>query len=182
MFTIKAKNKDVTITGFDIASKRDVKSNVKVYTRTGDYEGNEKNASGWKKVFSSTQNLTTKNLSKLDMDAKQVTISAGETQSFYIYCKKGMLFARGDYKKLGNVFADDGVIEVSEGRASKRPFNNYKDYGQMMGVIRYVCTIISFASDVFTTTHSHIVSVFLCCWLQVPRLEPCSFHCKQSLG
>eukprot|EP01082_Thalassiosira_pseudonana_P009539 g8613.t1 g8613 contig3:495248-497968(-) len=137
MFTIKAKNKDVTITGFDIASKRDVKSNVKVYTRTGDYEGNEKNASGWKKVFSSTQNLTTKNLSKLDMDAKQVTISAGETQSFYIYCKKGMLFARGDYKKLGNVFADDGVIEVSEGRASKRPFNNYKDYGQMMGVIRY---------------------------------------------
>jgi len=140
MFTIKAKAGDITIKSFDIFGKKDSTEEVKIYTRQGSYEGHEYTESEWELIFDEDVELKKNVLSDLKGLAKDVTISAGLKQAFYIWSKKGMLYT--EVKEKGVNFDGDDALAVYTGIAIKNLFQKVVGNAEFRGRIRYVSSFM----------------------------------------
>ena len=135
MFTIEAIS-DLTITSFDISSKKKANSQVMVYTRGGDYSGHETNSDEWELILDRTIQLDNKKTTSIgDLD-RGVSVPAGSAQSFFIWTKNGMLYTKSE--AAGTPFASDPSLVIKEGIGMKNLFDKATGTGKFSGVIRYV--------------------------------------------
>eukprot|EP00579_Thalassiosira_antarctica_P005540 CAMPEP_0201896230 /NCGR_PEP_ID=MMETSP0902-20130614/44179_1 /ASSEMBLY_ACC=CAM_ASM_000551 /TAXON_ID=420261 /ORGANISM="Thalassiosira antarctica, Strain CCMP982" /LENGTH=126 /DNA_ID=CAMNT_0048428759 /DNA_START=122 /DNA_END=502 /DNA_ORIENTATION=- len=120
---------------FDVVGKKNANGKCKVFTRAGDYQGHEEDESGWELILDKTvemkQNVHS-NLGALDRD---VTIPTGSRQAFYIFCRKGMLYTRGNTD--GSPFDSDGSLVINDGIGTRRLFQKVTGNAQYSGWIRY---------------------------------------------
>lgn len=134
MFKVEAKQ-DVVITGFNVVSKKDTANDVMIYTRLGSYEGEPLRQNGWKPIFQGNIPNQQNKLSKLDDFNEPVTIIAGDTQSFYVYSSKGLMYTLGD--KEGKAYADNDALVMYEGKVTSNEFRRPNGSGMWAGVIKY---------------------------------------------
>jgi len=107
-----------------------------VYTRAGDYRGYENDDSGWELVLNKDVAVKRGVRSKLGVMYQEVTIPAGSTQAFYIWCKQGMLYTKATSE--GAPFGSDGSLVINEGIGTKKWFEpGQTGNGQYSGWIRY---------------------------------------------
>ena len=133
MFTLSALQQDVHITSFDIMVKKDIDAQVMVYTRSGDYTGSEYSEDGWELVFDDSVQAMKGELTNIGQLNRDILITAGQQQSFYIYAKKGILYEEG--KNRGDTFASDGKVAIQEGIALKKEFQQEVGYCKFSGGI-----------------------------------------------
>lgn len=133
MFTITA-TRDLTVFSFDVMSKKDSKTEVLVYTRTGDFGGYEETDSGWELILEKTIEMEKGELSNLGALDQEVKIPAGSKQSFYVWSKKGMMYSKGNNQ--GAAFGRDGSLVINEGVATKDLFNKVTGNARYSGWIR----------------------------------------------
>lgn len=135
MFTLMALQQDVHITSFDIRVKKDSNAQVMVYTRSGDYTGSEYSNEGWELIFDDSVQAMKEELANIGQLNRDILITAGQQQSFYIYAKKGILYEEG--KNQGNTFASDGVVAIQEGTSLKKEFQQEVGVSKFSGAILY---------------------------------------------
>eukprot|EP00580_Thalassiosira_gravida_P017482 CAMPEP_0201658610 /NCGR_PEP_ID=MMETSP0494-20130426/1481_1 /ASSEMBLY_ACC=CAM_ASM_000839 /TAXON_ID=420259 /ORGANISM="Thalassiosira gravida, Strain GMp14c1" /LENGTH=1055 /DNA_ID=CAMNT_0048135709 /DNA_START=93 /DNA_END=3260 /DNA_ORIENTATION=+ len=136
-FTVQAK-KDIIMTGMDIVAKTKADSRVVIYTRKGEYADSALTSNtGWTLVYQGTIPNQKSQLYSLGDFTNEVKIAAGQSQSFYVYSKKRMLYTASESK--GSVYSEDDYIAVREGRATRGLFRKpIKDTAsRFAGVMRY---------------------------------------------
>ena len=64
-------------------------------------------------------------------------VPAGTERSFYVYCRKGLMYTASDAE--GSAYGEDGAVVVQEGRATRGFFRRPTEHqsGRFAGVIRY---------------------------------------------
>lgn len=137
MFTIRAKT-DIVIQGFNILSRRYAFSNALIYTRSGGFNntafGNGDH--GFTLLYEGTVPYKRGKGSVLDDFKQNVRISGGETQTFYVFSQKGLMYGNGH--ELGSAYSEDNSIIIYEGQATKAWFRTPSDEsGKWAGTIRY---------------------------------------------
>lgn len=128
MFTLTA-TEDISVASFDIIVKKDGSDSVMVFTRQGSYESYEFNDDGWELVFDNNVDAIKKELTNIGELDQDVSIAAGQTQAFYIWAKKGLLYEAGN--SPGETFATDGTVSIQQGTALK------KEFQQVVGDAKY---------------------------------------------
>lgn len=155
MFTVTAKDHDVIITGMDIISRRNIQSDITIYTKPGSYrtDGNSSpleidlHAEEWQEIYRGIIPSQPQKLVSLDDFNVSVTIAAGQTQSFYTYVSNGLLFtavaaAPGSTTEglgfdVGSIVAEDDGIIIHEGQVMRGIFQKVVGRGRWGGVMRY---------------------------------------------
>lgn len=135
MFTLSALQQDVHITSFDIRVKKDSDAQVMVYTRSGDYTGSEFSNEGWALIFDASVQAVKGELTNIEQLNRDILVTAGQQQSFYIYAKKGILYEEG--KNQGDTFTSDGQVAIQEGIALKKEFQQMVGDSKFSGGIYY---------------------------------------------
>ena len=135
MFTLSALQQDVHITSFDIRVKKDSDAQVMVYTRSGDYIGSEFSDEGWTLIFDASVQAVKGELTNIGQLNRDILITAGQQQSFYLYAKKGILYEEGNNQ--GDTFASDGVVAIQEGIALKKEFQQEVGVSKFSGGVLY---------------------------------------------
>lgn len=154
MFTVAAKDHDVIITGMDIISRRNMPSDISIYTKPGTYH-TESNTSSievnlhaeeWQEIYRGIIPSQPNKLVSLDDFNVSITIPAGQTQSFYAYVSNGLLFTAASGNSMeggqtGDAIAaeDDGII-MYEGQVVRGLFQKVVGLGRWGGVMRYRLT------------------------------------------
>jgi len=126
------------MTGMDIVAKTKADSRVVIYTRKGEYADSALTSNtGWTLVYQGTIPNQKSQLYSLGDFTNEVKIAAGQSQSFYVYSKKRMLYTASESK--GSVYSEDDYIAVREGRATRGLFRKpIKDTAsRFAGVMRY---------------------------------------------
>lgn len=154
MFTVVAKDHDVIITGMDIISRRNMPSDISIYTKPGTYHiesntsflENNLHAEEWQEIHRGIIPSQPNKLVSLDDFNASITIPAGQTQSFYAYVSNGLLYtaASGSSTEGGKAVdaiaaEDDGII-IYEGQQMRGLFRKVVGLGRWGGVIRYRIT------------------------------------------
>lgn len=134
MFTLQS-TKDISVTSFDIILKKDSSDAVMIFTRQGSFESYEFNNNGWELVFDNNVDANKKELTNIGELDNDVSIAAGETQAFYIWAKKGLLYEAGDSQ--GETFATDGVVSIQQGTALKKEFQQEVGSAKYSGGVWY---------------------------------------------
>lgn len=138
MFNVRAKA-DIVIEGFDILSRTHAVSNVLIYTRGGGFHDTALSNShdGFALLYEGNIPDQEGKLFMLDDFKQNVRISRGDTQTFYVYSQKGLMYEIGN--QLGLAYAEDDSIVIHEGRVTKRWFRKPRHgSGKWAGTIRYV--------------------------------------------
>lgn len=154
MFTISAKRQDVIITGMDIVSRRNISSDVTIYTRRGSYhEGSPSpivfvgtaamQAEEWQEVYRGTIPPQPYKLVTLDDFDVEVSIGAGQTQSFFVFVSNGLLYT-GENSTVGEAsateggaVAEDDTIVIYNGQVMRGLFDRVVGRGRWGGIMRY---------------------------------------------
>mmetsp|Transcript_16026 Transcript_16026/g.34907 ORF Transcript_16026/g.34907 Transcript_16026/m.34907 type:complete len:184 (-) Transcript_16026:215-766(-) len=126
MFTIEAI-RELTVFAFDVVGKK--KSLCQVYTKSGGYKGYENDSRSWNLVFGKQVQMTNDFHSTLGPLKPEVTIPAGSTQAFHVWCKEGILYKKTKYENVP--FHSDGSLMINSGN------NNVGGNGKYSGWIRY---------------------------------------------
>lgn len=147
MFTIEANARSsVTISSFDVIGRRNIQGKCTVYTRAGDYKGHEEDGSEWDVIFDKKSVVMKRGgRSKLGALDQEVTIMSGSVQSFYIFCNRGILYAKGDSE--GSPSDQDGSLIVKEGVTTRRLFERVGGVAKFSGWIRYALLLLLFRSS-----------------------------------
>ena len=155
MFTVTAKDHEVIVRGMDIISRRNIPSDIMIYTKPGTYhtESNissnlevDLHAEEWQEIYRGIIPSQPNKLVSLEDFNVSITIPAGQTQSFYAYVSNGLLFtaASGSSMEGGEVgyeiaVEDDGII-IYEGQVTRGLFRKVVGLGRWGGVMRYRIT------------------------------------------
>merc|ERR1739845_301904 len=100
MFPIRAKN-DIVIQGFDIITKRNAVTTAAkdtlIYTRSGGFNETSlfNKGDGFTLLYEDRIPDQESELLKLGGFKQNVRISGGETQMFYVFSRRGLLYANG---------------------------------------------------------------------------------------
>ena len=139
MFNVHAIGGSVTVAGMDVHIRPDVHIipvkpvKVKVYTKTGEYQGNERDAFAW--VLICDIKVTGKGVGKpttiYPADFTPVLIEQGKTQGFYVTTetKGGIRYS----KQRKSVSISDDIIEIKDGAGLKYPFGIGKSIYEIRG-------------------------------------------------
>lgn len=136
-FTVEAK-KDVIMTGMDIVAKTNAVSKVLIYTRVGEYEYSELTSNkGWTLAYRGTIPNQDSQLYSLGDFIDEVKIAAGQSQSFYVFSRKRMLYTAS--KSEGLVYSEDDSVAIREGEATRGLFRKPMKgtTSRFAGVMRY---------------------------------------------
>ena len=135
VFTVEAMQ-NIAIKGVDIITQRNADSEIFVYEYDGSYVGKPLQSDEWTLVHQQTISGQSNELVRLDDFEESIGVEAGGTKSFYVYSKKGLMYAPGSYE--GAAYANDNSIVVHEGRVMKGFFRRVTSVsGQWAGAIRY---------------------------------------------
>ena len=137
MFVVKALH-DLDITSLDINTMFRAMGAVRVYTRTGSYNGHESNSNGWELVYDNplTQMNGRGRATKLEKFDKVVTLSSGQYQSFYVWAEQKLVYKRGSVE--GRPFVSDDNLVIYEGIGLKGHFGEVRYSPRVWsGVITY---------------------------------------------
>lgn len=115
MFKVKSILRDIEVTTLSFFSGSANTDLVEVYTRPGEYSGNELTQDGWELVFSGNVDMlgrnTITNIGDLDTTVK---IPVDGIQSFFITAaNNNVLYERGSSE--GSLFVTDGILSFYEG-------------------------------------------------------------------
>lgn len=133
---------EVHIRSLDVVGKKEGSDQCEVYTRPGDFNGYEEDASAWALVLENDDVALLRSVpSSLGELDKEVLIPAGSKQSFYIFCARGMLMYRkidnkNNYAEDGAVYADQSVV-IHDGVVTKKLFDHVEGNGKYSGGLRY---------------------------------------------
>ena len=120
MFTVQAMDEDVSITSLSTYTSAQDFANIQVYTCPGLYTYHTDNDEGWTLIYDGYKNQRgVAELTHLGqfMDGQEVTIPAGELQSFYVYTPKKLSYQYIDTWQEGNAVMDDGSLRLYAGMA-----------------------------------------------------------------
>ena len=149
MFTVSVKEQDVIIMGMDIISRRNVTSNITIYTKSGKYYNGTNSlppiehvlrADEWEQIYLGTISAQPHKLVALnDFPSGSVSIRMGQTQSFYVFVSNGMLYTAGEAADapMVGVVAEDVSIVIHEGQVMRGLFQKVAYRGKWGGVMRY---------------------------------------------
>ena len=149
MFTVSVKEQDVIIMGMDIISRRNVTSNITIYTKSGKYYNGTNSlppiehvlrADEWEQIYLGTISAQPHKLVALnDFPSGSVSIRTGQTQSFYVFVSNGMLYTAGEAADapMVGVVAEDVSIVIHEGQVMRGLFQKVAYRGKWGGVMRY---------------------------------------------
>ena len=113
MFSIKAL-RDVTITSLNFHASKVATDLVQVYTRSGSYKGFELTEDGWSLVYNKVVAMNARDiLTQLGAFDTIVSISAGTTQSFFVYTPNKLMYAAGTTES--SIFSSNSALEIYEG-------------------------------------------------------------------
>jgi hypothetical protein len=130
MFSVKAKQ-DITIRALDVYARRSIPSDLRIYTKPGQYQL-ETSRNGWGVIFDDTVQLDRESTILGGLD---VHIGAGSVQSFFVYVDAGMRI-KGT-ATAGEPYDQDDAIVIYSGTAYRREFYNTIGYGQYAGSLKY---------------------------------------------
>ena len=148
MFTVKAMDK-VTITDFDIVSKKDEMSKVMVFTKNGSHVGYSTNGDKnvWEQVYDGEVSLQKNDVTTIQLPT-EITIGAGSEQAFYIYSQDvGLMYHKLRSSKdepTPDLAIANGSIEVSSVVGTKKLFQDVNGSGAYTGGIRYVAMLLMY--------------------------------------
>ena len=139
MFTVKARGKTITISSMDIRASAESGTSiiVIVFTKKGDYEGDQLNASAWTKLcMVSVNSKGEKELTSIPESCfDNLEIGKKSRQSFYIRVKESMLMS-SQGPKWPKSFKNDDLKVLSNSSAIKgyfkKEFKNYLWNGQIL--------------------------------------------------
>ena len=135
VFTVEAMQ-NIAIKGVDIITQRNADSEIYVYEYDGSYMGKPLQSDEWTLVHQQTILGRSNELVRLDDFEESIGVEAGGAKSFYVYNKKGLMYAPGSNEGLA--YANDNSIVVHEGRVMKGFFRRVTSVsGQWAGAIRY---------------------------------------------
>ena len=134
MFTLTA-TEDISVASFDILVKTDGSDSVMVFTRQGSFESYEFNDDGWELVFNNNVEANKNELTNIGELDQAVSIAAGQTQAFYIWAKKELLYEAGN--SPGETFATDGTVSIQQGTALKKAFQQVVGNAKYSGGVWY---------------------------------------------
>jgi hypothetical protein len=157
MFTVTAKDHDVIITGMDAISRRNMPSDIVIFTKPGTYHTTPEESADysslemdlqpaeWQEIYRGVIPAQFDKLVALDDFTASVTIAAGQTQSFYAYVSNGLLFTAptaADSSTEGGTTGDAVAVEdegiiIYEGQVMRGLFQKVVGLGRWGGVIRY---------------------------------------------
>jgi hypothetical protein len=110
MFEVEAKNQ-LQITSFDVHFQIGGSYEVRVYTKAGKYAGSETNQNDWTLLQTTTvQANSAGTLTPLPALGTPVSLSTGETRSFYITTMNGGTIRYTSGTSEGNVFKQDLIL------------------------------------------------------------------------
>jgi hypothetical protein len=137
MFTLQAKE-DIDIVGFEIHARTKGKLiKALVYTKTGSYQGSERNAGAWNRIQISILYSNGLNaLTTLPLLSSPVRISKNSQVSFYVTLEtKDMRYTKGT--KEGDVYVSNGDVQFLEGTGNQYPFGTVYSPRIFNGRIKY---------------------------------------------
>ena len=145
MFTLQAKQ-NIVIQGMNIVADTNARSDVLIYTQSGSHDNNSlRNDEGWTLLYEGSIPDQQSKLYELDDFSEGVSIAAGQTQSFYVFSRKGLMYTASNGK--GTAYGEDSSIVIHEGRVTKGWFRRpLGGSGKWAGVIRYVESLFIFFS------------------------------------
>lgn len=123
MFDVAAIN-DVTIDGMDVHIGSTSTETVEIWTKTGSYVGFTGNASAWTLIGSvSVTGQGAGNATPLPANSfTPVTITAGNTQAFYVTLTTSTNIDYTNGTNLGGIFAQNADLQFFEGVGNAYPF------------------------------------------------------------
>jgi hypothetical protein len=138
MFEVEAKNQ-LQITSFDVHFQIGGSYEVRVYTKAGKYAGSETNQNDWTLLQTTTvQANSAGTLTPLPALGTPVSLSTGETRSFYITTMNGGKMRYTDGASEGNVFKQDTNLIFFEGVGKRDLFGSTFTPRVWNGRIQYV--------------------------------------------
>ena len=113
MFTVEAK-RNIVVSSFAINSSSRGEGAVKVYTRTGSYNGHEKSSEGWELIYdNAVMHAPRGQPTELGEFQKKVMIPEGVSQSFFVSSSQNLVYKSGTQE--GKAFASDESLSILEG-------------------------------------------------------------------
>jgi hypothetical protein len=138
MFEVEAKTQ-LQITSFDVHFQIGGSYEVRVYTMAGKYAGSETNQNDWTLLQTTTvQANSAGTLTPLPALGTPVSLSTGETRSFYITTMNGGKMRYTDGASEGNVFKQDTNLIFFEGVGKRDLFGSTFTPRVWNGRIQYV--------------------------------------------
>ena len=140
MFTIQSKSRDIEISSFEFYTWQSTFNWVQIYTRAGQFDGFESSQTGWSLIHNTYIALGGDNtLTKLSLSSK-LKITAGSSQSFYIWIDGNAYMKYKDGVQAGSIMKSDGFVSVYEGKGitSKFPGSTADIYSprSFVGMVR----------------------------------------------
>jgi hypothetical protein len=138
MFEVEAKTQ-LQITSFDVHFQIGGSYEVRIYTMAGKYAGSETNQNDWTLLQTTTvQANSAGTLTPLPALGTPVSLSTGETRSFYITTMNGGKMRYTDGASEGNVFKQDTNLIFFEGVGKRDLFGSTFTPRVWNGRIQYV--------------------------------------------
>lgn len=152
MFTIDAAasstgGNGIRISAFDAVSQSGGKDECRVYTRPGDYAGHEEDADGWELLLDTNVELKKMYPTSLGILDPEVSIPAGAKQSFYVWCKEGIMYTQGEKGAEGVSYSSDDSLVIHQGVVTKQLFEKVTDTGKFCGGISYYASASHLSPD-----------------------------------
>mmetsp|Transcript_36865 Transcript_36865/g.77827 ORF Transcript_36865/g.77827 Transcript_36865/m.77827 type:complete len:979 (-) Transcript_36865:324-3260(-) len=114
MFSLRSKDRHISIKSIDIYSSEVGLDRVEVFTKSNSYIGFETQDKKWFKVYDNYNTLMVSNSKRLNLNnRKGVTVRAGDEQSFFVYTESRVQCYESTM--MGQAFASDDVLEVYQG-------------------------------------------------------------------
>ena len=136
MFTVRAL-KDITIGSLDIMGAKWGYSFIRVYTKSGNYNGCSTNSGCWELIASRRVYLRQGSTSNVGMFWKELKVDASSEQSFYVFSSDMELeYTKGS--SHGRTHYSNGSLQIKEGYGTKKWFSSITGVSKFAGALRYV--------------------------------------------
>lgn len=113
MFQVKAI-RDVLVRSIAFHASKAATAQVQIFTRAGPYRGYEGNESAWTLIYDKVIAMNDRNIpTKIVAFDRNIFITAGATQSFYVFTPNKLMYATGTTE--GALFSSDSAMELYEG-------------------------------------------------------------------
>jgi hypothetical protein len=125
MFTVTAKDRNVTVKSFSFYTWQVMTSAIQVYTRVGDYRTYEFNSTGWAQVYNKTVTYMGRDTTTAlgDLNNGGVQITKDTARSFYIVTNprpgyttdNNYIMYNITTQNEGDLLSQDGALTLHEG-------------------------------------------------------------------